>query len=307
MSARFNFARSSWLMMQALVLILLATPGSTAACDLLLRDSPAAIRIEYDPFASATLPGVVRFTLANRGSQDCQARVALRDLFDQPQAVLQVGEPALGLAVRAISTQLSPTVEPGVFLVQLAENQSLELEIGLSVVEDVMVQAGLHDVDAMLAAWADTPSSALVSPVRVTVAATPRAQLNLAGAAGDFGADSVGRIDFGPAEPSASRRLYLQVRANAASRVTVTSENRGRLLLQTEDAEPADADATPFIRYTLELDAQPIDLSTPSDVDVDPPRTYRGRSMEMILQLQDVPPGPAGRYEDLITFEVRTL
>ncbi|QYF85962.1 hypothetical protein [Brevundimonas sp. PAMC22021] len=307
MSARSNCARPPWRLLQALFGLMLAWPGQALACDLALRDTSAAIRLDYDPFAAATPPGVIRFTLTNRSGQDCQARVALRDLFDQPQPVLLVGEPALSLAVRPTSRQLSPTVEPGVFAVQLAENQSLELELALSVVEDVMVQAGVHDVDALLAAWVDAPSSALSSPIRVTVAAAPRAQLNLAGAAGDFGADNVGRIDFGLAESSASRRLYLQVRANAASRVTVTSENRGRLLLQTEADEAPAPETRPHIAYTLTLDAQPVDLSAPADVDVDPPRTYRGRSMEMILQLQDVPPGPAGRYQDLITFEVRTL
>ena len=72
-----------------------------------------------------------------------------------------------------------------------------------------------------------------------------------------------------------------------------------RVLQRTEVVEGA-----PSIPYAVDLDGQPVDLTTVWSRIVDPPRNLQGLSLPMSLTLGEVAGRVAGRYADLITIDV---
>src|SRR5690606_41885977 len=130
----------------------------------------------------------------------------------------------------------------------------------------------------------------------------PRAQMNIAGAAGAFGQGAaVSRVDFGEMTANEARRVFLQVRANTISRLTIDSANRG--LLKRDNSSPA-ADS---IGYFATLNGVEIDLRQHYDAMLDLPRTLGGSSLPFDLRLGEVGAHVAGTYSDLVTIEFSPL
>jgi len=130
----------------------------------------------------------------------------------------------------------------------------------------------------------------------------PRAQLNITGVAGSFGeGNPLSVIDFGVAESGETRGVFIQVRANTVSQLSISSEHQGFLIHKDtpDTAQP--------ISYEARLEDELLDLTGIVIKEYDLPLTYEGRSLAFDLTLGNISGAMAGDYEDTITIEFSPL
>lgn len=299
------FARArGWLpsLLVAAVALCAAFECKAQSCDLALAQAPDAVTINYNPFGAGASAAALDIKLENRADSACDLRLAFED---------DAGAEIVGLPLGGVGVQFRPretsgftvsTLEPGVFHFTLAGHTTQEVQFDVAVVVEAVPEAGEHAADLQLIVRDTNRTELLPSiPVRVVLVSTPRAQLNLAGAAGAFGSDSsVEVVDFGDAVTGATRRIFVQVRANTPSILTIKSEHRGAMRRVTDDKIATESS----VPYAVDLAGEAVDLSALWSKDVDPPRTLAGMSLPMSFTLGAVGSQMAGRYEDILTIDV---
>lgn len=284
----------------ALVLAMLGLATTAEACDLALIEGTQTVRIEYNPFAVGPSPGALDVALENRGEGECDLRLSFTDEAGIEVTNIMLGGVGVQFRPRESSGVQAVDVQRGVFQYLLASGSKGVAQLDAVVVREAVADAGEYGVDLRLRVQGGDGHDLMAPiPVRLALQSTPRAQLNLAGAAGAFGTgSSVEVVDFGEAVTGAKRSIYVQVRANAPSTLSIRSEHGG-VMHRVEEAENATV-----MTYAVELDGQVVDLSGQWSREINPPRTLAGIALPMIFVLGDVSGKMSGRYEDLITINV---
>ncbi|SEH14028.1 hypothetical protein SAMN05428974_1053 [Sphingopyxis sp. YR583] len=282
------------------------TANSAAACDALVVEQPSVLRLDYDAFASAPAAGRMNFSIESRSAERCAMDIALLGPDRLPLDETEVGD--TGVRVRfnagAGDTAMAATATPGIWRIQLDPGKRYRLSLEVVAIRDAVAEAGEHSqtLEMELRDSGAISSSHAGNPVTFKLVSPPRAQMNIAGAAGAFGQGAaVSRVDFGEMTANEARRVFLQVRANTISRLTIDSANRG--FLKLENGSPA-ADS---IGYYAILNGIEIDLRQHYDAMFDLPRTLAGSSLPFDLRLGEVGAHVAGTYSDLITIEFSPL
>lgn len=277
--------------------LILTTPA--AACDLAV-ETPAAVRIEYNPFAVGASTGPVDILFQNRSDTACELRLLLIDDVGDPLPQVTLGGAIIGFRPREASGLFRRDTEPGAFVLTVPPNSTTRAEMDAVVLHDAVVEAGQHQTDLrLLIRSADGEPAPPPIPLRVILQSAPRAQVNIAGASGAFGSgSSVEVIDFGLAATGATRRAFLQVRANTRSTVAIRSEHHG-VMRHLEMGETGSV-----VAYQLELDGDAVDLTEVWTRSVDPPRTLAGIDFPLDFTLGTISGQMSGRYEDLITIDI---
>jgi len=282
------------------------TASSAAACDALVVEQPSVLRLDYDPFASVPASGRMSFSIESRSFERCAMDIALLGRDRLPLDETEVGD--TGVRVRfnsgAGDTVMAATTTPGIWRVQLDPGKRYRLTLEVVAIRDAVAEAGEHSetLEMELRDSGALSASHAGNPVTLKLVSPPRAQMNIAGAAGAFGQGAaVSRVDFGEMTANEARRVFLQVRANTISRLTIDSANRG--FLKLDNSSPA-ADS---IGYYATLNGVEIDLRQHYDAMLDLPRTLAGSSLPFDLRLGEVGAHVAGTYSDLITIEFSPL
>lgn len=285
----------------ALVAVALLAGATTAkACDLALIEGTQTARIEYNPFAVAPTPGALDLGLENKGEAECDLRLSFTDETGIEVTSLVLGGVEVRFRPRESSGVQLADVQKGVFQYLLAAGSRGVAQLDAVVVRGAVADAGEYGVDLRLLVK-NVDGTELISPIpaRVVLQSTPRAQLNLAGAAGAFGEGlSVEVVDFGEAATGATRRIFVQIRANAPSILSIKSEHGG-VMHRVEKAENATV-----VPYAVDLDGEAVDLTALWTKEIDPPRTLDGISLPMNFILGSINGQMGGRYEDLLTLDV---
>jgi hypothetical protein len=129
-----------------------------------------------------------------------------------------------------------------------------------------------------------------------------RAEINLARQPG-LGFDA-GRsydvVDFEELETGESRAIVLRVRANAAYRLTLTSENAGALVRAGGRGEDR-------IAYAARLDGRAVDLAAPALLLRDPLAPGAAEELIFDVTIGEVGEARAGKYADLVTVYVEPV
>lgn len=285
----------------ALVAVALLGGATTAkACDLALVEGTQTARIEYNPFAVAPTPGALDLGLENKGEAECDLRLSFTDETGIEVTSVMLGGVEVRFRPRESSGVQLADVQKGVFQYLLAAGSKGVAQLDAVVVRGAVADAGEYGVDLrLLVKNVDGTELIPSTPVRVVLQSTPRAQLNLAGAAGAFGEGlSVEVVDFGEAVTGATRRIFVQIRANAPSILSIKSEHGG-VMRRVEKAENATV-----VPYAVDLDGEAVDLTSLWTKEIDPPRTLDGVSLPMNFILGLINGQMGGRYEDLITIDV---
>lgn len=280
--------------------VAVTVPAHAQACDLRLAGEPAPVRLDYDPFAISHPPGRLDFELLNAGDASCQVDLRLLNADGQALRTLYLEGTRLDFRPRDGGPTDTTSVESDRFPLSVPAGGSALVQFDVVVTGDVVPDAGEHHA-ALRIEIGPLGGEPLVrlGPIEVVLASPPRAQLNIAGAAGAFGStSSVEVIDFGEARGGAVKRAFLQVRANTEARLTFSSENGGSLRrLDADDDEPG-------IDYLVTLDGGPIDLRREAKRDIDPPRTMAGQSLHLDFELGPTSARRSGRYEDLLMVSI---
>lgn len=295
-------AVSPLLFLRSAIVALSLIGGATTAqaCDLALVEGAQTARIEYNPFAVAPTPGALDMRLENRGEGQCDLRLSFTDETGIEVTDVVLGGVEVRFRPRESSGVQIADVQKGVFQYQLGSKSKGVAQLDAVVTRGAVADAGEYGVNLRLLVR-NVDGTELISPipVRVVLQSTPRAQLNLAGASGAFGEGlSVEVVDFGEAITGVTRQIFVQVRANAPSILSIKSEHGG-VMHRVEKAENATV-----VPYTVELAGEPVDLAALWTKEIDPPRTLAGISLPMTFILGLINGQMGGRYEDLITIDV---
>ena len=271
-------------------------------CDMTLLQGPGTVTIDYNPFAIGASSAALNLKLENRASEACDLELSFTDDSGAQRRDLVLGGVGVQFRPRETSGLRVSDLQPGIFYFTVPGRTSAEAQFDVAVVVDAVPEAGEHGADLqLLVRDVDRTELLPAIPVRVVVISTPRAQLNLAGAAGAFGSNSsVEVVDFGDAVTGATRRIFVQMRANTPSTLTIKSEHRGVMRRVADDKIQTDSS----VPYGVELDGDPVDLDGIWSRPVDPPRTLAGMSLPMAFTLGAVTGQMAGRYEDVLTLDL---
>lgn len=279
-----------------------ALAGSAHAqdCDVTLVRAPEEVRIAYDPFSLTRIAGRIDLQFANGSAEPCDLEIVVLDDVQTPVSEVRPGGVEVEFRPREGAAVTRDSARPGVFSFQLPAKSEFRAELDALPVGDAIAEAGEHQVDIRVEVRRRQGDPLLPQfPLRVLLVAPPRAQVNVAGAAGAFGSGStVEVIDFGDAVTGAVKRAFLQIRANTRATVTFVSEHEG-VMRHVELGEKV-----PPFPYAVALDGAPLDLSKPIDVEVETPRTLAGTSLPLDFTLGELAGQVAGRYQDVITIDI---
>lgn len=274
--------------------------AASAACDLRLVEQPKPLRVIHDSFDLTPTIGSTRITLENRANSPCELGV---DLEDAIGAAPPFAAPQAGASIDvAVSGQSAGPGDVGAFAATIPAADVAEIVLDGAVVDRQVVEAGDYAQSFGVILFDRATGLAPIGfaepiEMQLLLESPPRAQVNIAGAAASFGEGlAVDRVDFGALVEGASRRVFVQVRANTGATLSVTSENGGVL----RHVSVPDAVAP----YSARLDDRTLDLSITDQVAVDPPRTVAGRSLPMDMTIGRIERPVAGRYEDIVTIEI---
>lgn len=104
-------------------------------------------------------------------------------------------------------------------------------------------------------------------------------------------------VDFDVLETGESKRVSIQVRANALASITVKSKNKGRLRHRRSRGL--------YVDYSVSVDGETSTLKNPLILTRSVAKTIRGSAYPMDITIGDVNGAFAGSYRDTITVEVR--
>jgi hypothetical protein len=250
----------------------------------------SAPSMTHDPFAAQSEVGIVSLSFTTIGP--CVGQAALVDPSGAPLVQVQAGD--LRLDFTASQSSLVSSTVP---FTAPAGPSAVHLTWRIMPERSVITPPGA--ARAMLTAQIN--SDALSAPISKTtileVVTPPRAQVNIAGASGRFGAQSISVVDFGVLQSGLSRRVFVQVRANTAATLVLSSRNGGVLRNETlPEAAPID--------YRASLDGQLLPANLTAQFAVAPPRTMDGVSLPFDMTIGTVEGAMAGRYSDVITIDV---
>lgn len=270
------------------------------ACAPAITETSAPVRIAHDPFAFAASLGRLDVGFRNDGDTPCELELRFVDPAGQPITSLRLGETPITLSPREGSAPFTGQVGDDIFRLLLPPQSQSIATFDLEVSGDAVPPAGEHTGRVGIEVRGhDLERTLRIDDLDIVLASPPRAQINIAGAAGAFGSgESVARIDFGDAATGAAKRAFIQVRANTEARLTFESANGGRLL------RPGDLGEESVIEYAVSLEGQALDLRHGDRRNVDPPRDVRGRSYALDFRLGEIGSQKAGAYEDVLTIGV---
>ena len=282
---------------------------------LVLAALAAALAAQTPELSADREPGIIYRPFAGEAAD---ARLRIR-IEDAPDGATLIAEPSAGAPLVFTAPGAPPlpyrlSTDEGTaagtddrLVVPLAPDGDAAAEAVVRLVVDAgpVVPPGTYDaaLDLRVAAPDGTVLTELLT-VSTAIEVAARAQVVLAGTSGAFDPQSsVGFVDFGTLETGETRRLFVAVRANTQTLVTVTSENAGRMTLRGE--ERAAAPDAPGVSYTVDLDGTVSDLAVPLEVVRAPPLTAAGAAYPFVITIGDVSTLFAGTYRDDIVIDVR--
>jgi hypothetical protein len=275
----------------ALCWLLAASWQAPALAQDCVIDSPAVVALpSYDPTSSAAAVG---WQIKLRGIRGCQAHLQIENL-DAPGRLKLAGGSITEQLQTSIFTQASggspvPQAPAEVGRFKLSAGQETTVLLWLRADATQWVGAGLYQqtlgvrITRPNGATLDFHETRIVNDVK----ATARARFGAISDSGS-GGSSVARLDFGELQQGAQRSATLEVLANTAHTLSLTSTGRGQLINRQNPSSS--------IAWSLRINGQPVTLSSGNAV---LPFTARGRiRYQLDAQIGTVEKVLAGDYAD---------
>jgi hypothetical protein len=257
---------------------------------------------EYDPFAPADLSGDYRIAVTSTGGVPCSFGLVFRgrtaraqlggvlsyEIANASGTTLLTAAPASMAPLARLGAPLGPSTDGAAeYQVVIPRGQFAAPGVYRDIVD--LELYGLDD--------GGRPSGAALDTAPVAIAYTvPRVlSVNLRGGA------LTTTLAFGAMSEGKQRSVVIESRSNQTYQFDVTSERRGRLTL-TPEIPGRDWS----IGYVASFAGQPLDLSrTASPASQPPTRPESDASHPLTVTIGDVGAKRAGRYEDVITIEIK--
>lgn len=289
----------------AAALALVAPQTASAACDVEIQSIEPVPTIVYDPFDNDTETEDFKVTVRNKGNDDCTLSLAVAGTTPGSQRYYANG--ASQLAYQAETPNGIPypnniAAPLGTTSLKGGNGRETDIKVQLRVQAGLIAGAGNYaDTLTFRLFDASGPTPVQVGTDRTAPAAArieARAQLNIAGTSGSFGAFELDEIDFGALTTGATRNAVVQVRATRPVAITVSSENLGQLKHETLPAATS-------VPYALQLDGASVNLTAGVyALARTPALNLNGTNYPMTVTITDTAGRAAGAYKDRITITV---
>lgn len=299
-----------------LMLFCLSAAGETASplrgLDDMELSASNEIQLLYEPFSG--LPASETFTLEirNRSSREpepeeldkqYELRISPSSGFDFRLSAASEGEVPLSLmAVDSFAFEQRNGAYIHSIGYSVLSDKNTQLGYTVIIPAHVWASPGSYAVslDIVLVNALDDSDVLASTTVDVLATVNPKLQANLAGQVSSFeeGVD-VAIVDFGALETGESKRLFIQVRGNSPALISLSSENQGAMVHNVNPKWRVD--------YSVTVDGQSSDLSSPLELERPIKRNFRGSAYPMDITVGDVTGRFAGKYQDVITIDVNPL
>lgn len=286
-------------------LALAAPQTASAACNAEIQSIEPVPTIVYDPFDNDTEKEDFKVTVRNKGNDACTLSLAVAGTAAGSQRYYTSG--ASQLAYQAETPDGVPypnaiTAPFGITTLQGGNGREKDIKVQLRVQKGLIAGAGSY-ADTLTFRLFDAAGSTPVqlgsdrtAPAAARIEA--RAQLNIAGTSGSFGAFELDEIDFGALATGTTRNAVVQVRATRPVAITVSSENLGQL-------KHEDLPAATGVPYALRLDTDVVNLMAgPYTLSRTPDLSLNGTNFPMMVTITDTAGRAAGAYKDRLTITV---
>lgn len=282
----------------AIGLLCIVTASPTLGCEPTLRPGIDDRTVDVDPFSPRATTARFVVSIDNTSEQACVVFLsAASDSVGERR--LQGPSGSLRYAVFSARGGVLANSEDAVDGLQVrARPGRTRVAFNALISPGARVDAGTYEDQIRLSLF-DVNGEPIDGPeiVRLAAEIRPRAQVNIAGAAGPYGAlGSLARIDLGELTTGETKRVFVQVRANTDVDVTVSSENRSVMKnLSYPNAEG--------IRYALRFDGEQIGPRRTFAVR-SPRSRLAGDSYPLDVRVGRVEGKIAGTYEDIVRVSV---
>ena len=281
----------------------LAAPAS-AACNATISSVEPIDTIVYDPFDGNTESETFKVEFRNNGNDDCLLSLAIASTTTGSQRFFKHGGDQIQYVVETEggSTYANNITMPlGAIQLKGGEDRKTTTTVKVRIPAG-LIAPGANYADTLTLRLFQNPGS---GPVQLgsdrnqqsTATIESRAQVNIAGTAGAYGAFELERLNFGALTTNATRNAVVQVRATRPVAISVSSLNHGQLKHQTIPAAQS-------IPYAMVLDGSTVNLAIGSTLTRTPPLNLVGANYNMLVTIGDTTNRPAGAYLDRITVNV---
>jgi hypothetical protein len=286
-----------------LALIAWPTRGWTAGCQGAIGPETSITgRTDYDPFGPADLADSHAVTVANTGGDPC----AFGLVFRMRGAQMRLGG-VLAYALTDAHGQPLPVSLPGAVSPAARLQAALEPFAQGRIAFQIVIPRGQFAAPGLYRDTLDLELHALDAPGRVHGARLHAATLTIAYrvprvmSVNIRGGELATTLAFGTLAKGQQRSVEIQARSNEAYQLDVSSEHRGTLTLTPRPPGPEWS-----VAYSATLAGAPLDLGRGSTMRSLPAtRPESDAAYLLAITIGDVGQKRAGRYEDVITIEIK--
>ncbi|MFO0474319.1 MAG: hypothetical protein ACK52K_04095 [Alphaproteobacteria bacterium] len=281
-------------------------PGAAvAACDAEIKSIDTVPTIDYEPFANRQKREDFEVEIRNKGDEPCRVALAIAGGTTGAQRFYVNGSDKLAYEVLTRDGVPYPNdigTPAGVRRLDGGDDEDTSIKVRLRIPAGLVSPAGTYTDELRLRLFDVSGATPVpLGPERTVPAAAriqARAQLNIAGTSGKFGAFELDEIDFGDMTTGAKRNAVVQVRATRPVAITLSSRNLG-VLKHTE------LKGTAGVPYSLTVAGVLVNLAGSSaPIQRTPELSLDGTSYPMTVTIGDTTGRAAGNYKDRITISV---
>ncbi len=270
------------------------------------------VRFVYEPFSGLPSNETFSLEIKNRSSREAESAelnkqydIRLRPSTGGDVKLISASNGELPLNVVA-SDSPALAQRNGAYIHSIGysalSGKHIQLDYALIIPEHIWASPESYSLsfDIALVNTLDDSDVLALAVIDVFAIVNPKLQANLAGQVSSFeeGVD-VAIVDFGTLETGESKRLFIQVRGNSPALISLSSENQGAMVHSLNPKWRVD--------YSVIVDGQISDLSSPLELKRSVKRNFRGSAYPMDINVGDVMGRFAGKYRDVITIDVNPL
>jgi hypothetical protein len=301
----FRSGRARGVVVALLAWVILAAPayatgGGGSSCNATIGTISAIPTVVYDPFDGVSASVIFTVEAVNQSSEPCNLSLAIESAGSSSTRYFRKVSDKLRYVVEDTDGDdyENDIDEPrGWHSLQGGVGKTKIITVKVKVPSGLISPAGNYSNTLSLRLYrAGGSALGTVRTATANALVEERAQVNIAGASGSWGAWSVDELDFNNLNTGETRSARVQVRATTGVTIHVVSQNKGKLKHNTLAA---------LVPYAMKLNNVTMMLDPgPAETDVAPPVSLDGSSYPMVVTIGDVSGRPSGTYKDLLTITV---
>ncbi len=283
--------------------------ASPQACELSLESANQMRFEDYSSVDREARPQKITLRLRNDGDEACIGNISV-DAVDGDGHLLGLAGEKMSYGIFSARETSQVLFQAGTqaqnqFALRVPAQSSHTLDMYMVIDRLQNLPAGTYIADLNLNIQSQALSLLDSMTIRVGANIRPSLQANFTGighlvssenTSGSGSARQKAVLDLGELTPNETRKLGLQIRANAPVSIRVSSENSGALQHEYDEGE---------IPYGVRLNRQDLDLSLASVLNGYASPKKNGRTNPLTIRLSDFGKNvPAGNYSDVLTFRI---